>query len=368
MLSDYHTAEDAFQATFLVLARRAGVASRQKNLAKWLYGVAFRVGKEFRRSEARRRAREGAFRNNRQGVIASNDETLQLEMRWVLDEELNRLPGRYRAAIVACELEGKSRREAARQLGLPEGTLSSDLARGRRLLRERLERRGYGAEVWGTRGLAREIAVRAVPEVLTESSARKAMSVLSGNFSAVPPRLVKVMNVMIRTSLVNKWITVAGVGASIAVVAFVGIEAQSGHAQPPRSFSPPNATDERKPRVASSIDGDQLRMKIEVPLDLIVPDTLILRGQGRQVKIAVGPRLIRQMAGHTGAVNAVAFSPDGKRVLSGSGWPWGDRTLRLWDLSSGLEIRRFPAAADDTGPATLVPGSSRRGALRRVHA
>ncbi len=96
-------------------------------------------------------------------------------------------------------------------------------------------------------------------------------------------------------------------------------------------------------------------MNIEVPLDLMVPDTVILRGQGRQVEISVGPRLLRQMKGHTGAVNAVAFSADGKRILSGSGWPWGDRTLRLWDVASGAVIRRFQPATDDPGSGTHGP-------------
>ncbi len=109
------------------------------------------------------------------------------------------------------------------------------------------------------------------------------------------------------------------------------------------------------PRVSSSIEGDTLRMNVDVPLDLVVPDTLILRGQGREVEISVGPRLLRSMEGHTGAVFTLAFSPDGKKILSGSGWPWGDRTLRLWDVDSGLEIRKFLAATDDPGPNTHGP-------------
>src|SRR6185312_16265735 len=72
----------------------------------------------------------------------------------ILDEELNRLPHRYRVALLACEIEGKSRREAARELGIPEGTLSTHLARGRKLLRERLQRRGVSLGVGPIAGLA----------------------------------------------------------------------------------------------------------------------------------------------------------------------------------------------------------------------
>lgn len=139
--------------------------------------------------------------------------------------------------------------------------------------------------------------------------------------------------------------------ASVAVLVLAGGVAWSGQDAPPRT----RAKAPGLPRVSSSVEGDKLRINLEVPLDLVVPSTVILRGQGREIEIAIGPRLLRRMQGHTGPVSAVAFSPDGQRILSASGWPWGDRTLRLWDVASGAEIRRFQAARDDSGPATHGP-------------
>ncbi len=356
MLSDYHAAEDAFQATFLVLVRRAGAAIRQDRLANWLYGVAVRVAKEAKRSSLRRQARERAIGNQRQVQLACDGDTGQFELHAVLDEELSRLPGRFRAAIVACELEGKSRRDAAIQLGVPEGTLSSHLVRGRKLLRERLERRGFSSTALPLTWLAREVLLSSVSSSLADSTARTALSVISGKIATLPESVLVLTKPMRRTILVSKLTMASGAGAALVVLALVGAVAQTG--QPPSPPTPPPQTGvvgTKSLRLSSSIEGDHLRMNIELPLDLVVPNTVILRGQGRQVEIAVGPQLLRQMKGHTGAVNAVAFSADGKRILSGSGWPWGDRTVRLWDVASGAEIRRFQAATDDPGPGTHGP-------------
>ena len=96
-------------------------------------------------------------------------------------------------------------------------------------------------------------------------------------------------------------------------------------------------------------------MNIVVPLNRVNPDTVILRGQGRQIEIAVGPRVIRRFEGHKGPVSAVAVAPDGKRILSASGWPQGDRTIRLWDVATGSELRRFLSDETDPGPRTRGP-------------
>ena len=147
MLSDPADADDAFQAVFLVLARKAGSLRRAEDLKSWLYGVAVRTSLEARKRAARLRAREGArLDDSRLAVAPSNP---LFELRSLLDEELNRLPNRLREPLLLCELEGVSRREAARRLGLPEGTLSSRLARGRVMLRDRLTRRGVAVAALG---------------------------------------------------------------------------------------------------------------------------------------------------------------------------------------------------------------------------
>jgi RNA polymerase sigma factor (sigma-70 family) len=173
MLPHTHDCEDAFQATFLVLARRAASIRRREQLASRIYGVAVRTAKEARRPAARARAKE------RRPMEISSVHTQNAEDRddllACLDEELNRLPARYQAALVACELEGKSRCEAAKELGLPEGTLSTHLARGRKLLRERLQRRGVNLEAGPLTALLRPTALSAVPERLLGATFRAAL-------------------------------------------------------------------------------------------------------------------------------------------------------------------------------------------------
>jgi len=142
MLVDPADADDAFQAVFLILARKAGALRRAEGLKPWLHGVAVRVAKESRRRSERIRAREGGALVDVPAPAARDD---LFELRAAVDEELDRLPKRHREPILLCDLEGAPRHEAARRLGLAEGTLSSRLARGRSLLRDRLTRRGLTA-------------------------------------------------------------------------------------------------------------------------------------------------------------------------------------------------------------------------------
>jgi RNA polymerase sigma factor (sigma-70 family) len=141
VLDNDHDAEDAFQATFLVLVRRAGSIGRPELLANWLYGVAYRTAKKARTAIRRRRRHER--------LAGSVPRAAPVDAAWheqqaLLDEELQGLPDEYRAPLVLCYLEGKTHAEAARQLGCPPGSMSTRLARGRELLRERLEKRDRG--------------------------------------------------------------------------------------------------------------------------------------------------------------------------------------------------------------------------------
>jgi RNA polymerase sigma factor (sigma-70 family) len=147
LLGNEQDAEDAFQATFLVLIRKAASLRTPQTLANWLHGVARRTALEARRLTVQRRAREAALLPR---VVQPDDP--DEEIRFVLDQELGRLAEKYRTAIVVCDLEGKSRKEAAQLLGWAEGTVASRLARGRGLLAKRLARRGLagvlGAAAW----------------------------------------------------------------------------------------------------------------------------------------------------------------------------------------------------------------------------
>jgi RNA polymerase sigma factor (sigma-70 family) len=132
-------AEDAFQATFLVLARNAASIRKADSLASWLYGVAYRTSLKAKHYEARRRVHEHAGRMPVQSPVT---EAASRELQELLHEELHRLPKKLRAPFVLCCMEGQRRRDAARQLGWKLGTLSSRLAHTRERLKERLAGRG----------------------------------------------------------------------------------------------------------------------------------------------------------------------------------------------------------------------------------
>jgi RNA polymerase sigma-70 factor (ECF subfamily) len=168
-------AEDAFQATFLVFARKAASLQSRELLGNWLYGVAHRTALKARAMNVRRRANE-----RRAGGMprqaASADETSE-ELLSQLDAVLARLPAKYRVPVVLCELEGKSRKDVAQLLGLPEGTLSSRLAQAKKLLAKRLSRFGAGALAVA---LSQRTAPARVPPVLLHATAKAASGVLAG--------------------------------------------------------------------------------------------------------------------------------------------------------------------------------------------
>jgi RNA polymerase sigma factor (sigma-70 family) len=140
VLHHEHDAEDAFQATFVVLLHKARSLTRPKLLGNWLYGVAYRTALKARLAAVRRRQRERPIVNEPPAKTAN--EAVWNDLRPILDDELHRLPEKYRAPVVLCYLEGQTTQEAARTLGCPKGTVLSRLARARQQLRGRFSRRG----------------------------------------------------------------------------------------------------------------------------------------------------------------------------------------------------------------------------------
>ncbi len=177
-------AEDVFQATFLVLAKKAATLRRQDSVAGWLYRVAYRLAQKRRARAAAVRHRESQA-PGRSGADAADDLTWR-ELRQVLHEELNRLPDKLRQPVVLCYLEGKTRDEAARQLGWALGTLKGRLERARDLLRRRLGRRGLapGAALLASL-LAHDLAA-AVPAGLAGATTGAALAVVHGSGSLAP--------------------------------------------------------------------------------------------------------------------------------------------------------------------------------------
>jgi RNA polymerase sigma factor (sigma-70 family) len=176
VLGDEHAAEDAFQATFLIFVQKAARLRDRTLLSNWLYGVAHRVAQKERAKGARRRAVE------RQAVDKApeyHEDAAQAELRTVIDEEIHRLPERYRLPLVLCHLEGLRHDEAAQQLGCPIGTIESRLARGRERLRERLVRRGLAPSASAFVAATRPQSAPEIFTTLVDATLKAASKLLS---------------------------------------------------------------------------------------------------------------------------------------------------------------------------------------------
>lgn len=168
-LRDHHDAEDAFQATFLILARKASSVRPAEMLPNWLHGVARRAAARVGVVASRRDGREKPLPDLPDPVA----NPLDIDLPALLDRELGRLPEKYRAPVILCDLEGKTHREAAEQLGWPIGTVSGRLSRARVLLARRMTKHGYGASTGAAVLLLSQAtapAASAIPRVAAASS------------------------------------------------------------------------------------------------------------------------------------------------------------------------------------------------------
>jgi RNA polymerase sigma factor (sigma-70 family) len=181
ILQNPDDAEDAFQATFLVLVRKASSIAKRELLGNWLYGVAYHTARAARSAASRRRAKEAKAVARQQ----PQEENTCQELLPLLDHELSRLPDKYRIPVVLCELEGKSRQDAARQLGLPEGTLSSRLARARAILARRLRQRGLALTGGAlAAGLSQQATASIIAPSLILSTVKAGTLMLAGQSAA----------------------------------------------------------------------------------------------------------------------------------------------------------------------------------------
>jgi RNA polymerase sigma factor (sigma-70 family) len=178
ILRNDHDAEDAFQATFLVLVRRAAAITSRELLANWLYGVACQTARKARASAAQRRTRE------KQVPVMPEPETApqhrRHDLQGLLDQELNRLPVKYRLPLVLCDIEGKSRREAAEELCWPEGTVAGRLARARQLLAKLLARHGLVLSAASLAAVLSQAAAACPPAALLASTVQAASQFAAG--------------------------------------------------------------------------------------------------------------------------------------------------------------------------------------------
>jgi RNA polymerase sigma factor (sigma-70 family) len=207
VLGDSHAAEDAFQATFLALARRARAIRRGESLSGWLHRVARRIASRARHSTARRILVE---RRAAVGVDLTIAECNLGDVRAVVDEEVDRLPERLRRAVVLCYLEGLTTDEAARRLGCPRGTVLSRLSAARERLRGRLTKRGLGLPA---AGVAAVFVPTTAPASLVVPAVRASLAYAAGTVAAaeVAPQVIGWADGVIRAMMLTKLKIAAGV-------------------------------------------------------------------------------------------------------------------------------------------------------------
>lgn len=205
-LANVHDAEDACQATFLVLARKAGSIRKKRSISSWLHGVACRVAANLKREQARRVRRERSV--PKPEVVDDGAEVTWREVQAVLDEELEQLPERYRTPLILCYLDGKTRDEAAKQLGLSLGRLHGRLERGRNVLRDRLTRRGLtlSAALFAT-ALSAGVSQAAVSPTVVLSSTKAALALAGGQplaASLVSANVLSLTREVLKTMFLTK--------------------------------------------------------------------------------------------------------------------------------------------------------------------
>ncbi len=370
-------AEDAFQAVFLVLARKAGQLRDPGRLGNWLYGVAAKVASRARRAAARRRVREV------QAVDPPDPaapDAAPPDIGPALHEELAALPAHYRDPIVLCDLQGASRADAAKALGVPEGTLSSRLANGRKKLAERLTRRGVALSALGVPGAVAE-GRAAVPESLLQHTCGVVAAWAAG--AAVPAAVVRLaaggfpvrsvlLGGVLALSLVAG-VVAAGSGANPAAAPIPQpppVVAVAEEAQPPADPKGPKTKVKTAgvgaPRLQEAIDlpvrngrrvvwspaGD--RFVVTFPPEPGPGTAMGPGGDGGEALLVVrtdgqnGPRVFGSTPGHA-PDQFVDFTPDGKELLL---------TRREYGLVSGRHLASFHGfgVVGRPGPGGLLSG------------
>ncbi len=203
ILGNAHSAEDVFQAVFLVLARKSATIRRPELLANWLYGVAYRIARKARLKAIRTEARERSAED-----MQTTEQPLDVEwgeVKQVLDEEMNQLPEKYRAPLVLCYLHGQTNAQAAAQLGWPTGTMSERLSSAREMLRKRLNRRGLNlSAVLLALLLSQKAASAAVSPALVSTTVETAVAYAAGGAAkTLSPNLLELVLEPVRPAVVG---------------------------------------------------------------------------------------------------------------------------------------------------------------------
>ncbi|MBY0526985.1 MAG: sigma-70 family RNA polymerase sigma factor [Gemmataceae bacterium] len=347
VLHDAHEADDAFQATFLVLVRKAKSIVRQESLGSWLYGVAYRVSLRAR-AQADRRQVHCAEVEDVPATETNGDGWSDL--RPVLDEEVSRLPEKYRQPVVLCYLEGKPYEEAARQLGWPAGTVAGRLARARDLLRKRLTRRGVALASSFPAAL---LADQRVSAQLLENTVRAAYHYAAGPAAAagsVPAPVAALAEGTVHAMFVHK--------LKIVAVALFGVLLLGAGAA---AYTPRDRRDESADKPAAAIVADAAPGRVAVK-DGILPKgnresevvavqfardagTVIVARGGSVVVYDTGTHEVRSelLSDAQASFGRMTLSADGQLALIGPPH-WRNGSVKLVDLATKKELGTLEGA------------------------
>jgi RNA polymerase sigma factor (sigma-70 family) len=323
LLHQEQDAEDCFQATFILLAQKAGTIRRSQAVGSWLYGVAHRVAMNAKRKAARRRTheREAARREPPSEGPQPADRGALREIQAVLEDEVARLPEKYRAPFVLCCLEGASGVEAARELRCKPGTLTARLTRARQMLRRRLTRRGVTlSAALSAQALFVPGGGAAVPAALTAATVKAGLltaagTLTAGALSSAVTTLVKgVSEAMFLNKLKVVCLLLAIVVAATSVATVTCVRIAQGDTR----------TESRPP-----FQGPRVRQAVPVEKPRVdrMGDPLPQGATARLGTVRLKPGL---------NVDFVAFLPGGKTVVS-PGW----KSIRFWEAATGKELRRI---------------------------
>jgi RNA polymerase sigma factor (sigma-70 family) len=370
VLRDLHDAEDVFQATFLVLARKAATIRKPESLSCFLHGVAYRLAIKAKAEADKRR------RHERRASTSGETEDADLswrEVRGLIDEELQRLPLTLRLPLVLCYLEGQTQDEAARRLGWSRGTLKRRLERGRDRLRIRLTRRGVtlGAGLFAA-ALTESATRGAVPTALRMTAVQAGMQFTSGDITSVAAtRAALLAGGALQTMLMTKLkigamlillLGCAGVAVGLTSRAAPAAKQPEKKAEAPAQPRPVEDKQVRKDRYGDALPEGatarlgtlRLRHKDMVASAVFTQDgktAIVGDGAGNIVFWDVATaREVRRLQSPPGVVHALAITADGKTLASGS---WGK--VFLWDVATGKSLSQIDVKNDAVKQLLFTP-------------